>query len=69
MTDEIFPVLDWARLVEEAIARRKAENLTQRTLAKLAGVSAPTVVKFESGNTEIKLTGVLAILRVLGLAL
>jgi transcriptional regulator with XRE-family HTH domain len=60
--------LEWQKLVDEAVERRKAERLTQRTLAALAGVSLPTLVKFEKGVTDIKLTGVLAILKVLGLA-
>lgn len=60
--------LEWQKLVEEAVEKRKAERLTQRTLAALAGVSLPTLVKFEKGVTDIKLTGVLAILKVLGLA-
>jgi transcriptional regulator with XRE-family HTH domain len=60
--------LDWAKLVGQAVARRKEEKLTQRTLAALAGISLPTVVKFEKGSTDIKLTGVLAILKVLGLS-
>lgn len=61
-------ILDWQKIVDEAVARRKTEGLTQRTLAALAGVSLPTLVKFEKGVTDIKLTGVLAILKALGLA-
>lgn len=60
--------IDWQVIVQEAVLRRKKEQLTQRTLAVLAGVSLPTVVKFEKGVTDIKLTGVLAILRVLALS-
>lgn len=59
--------VNWPALVAEAIRRRKAEHLSQRDLAALAGVSLPTVVKFEKGSGEIIVAKALAILRVLGL--
>lgn len=59
--------VNWSALVAEAIRRRKAEHLSQRDLAALAGVSLPTVVKFEKGRGEIIVAKALAILRVLGL--
>ncbi len=59
--------LDWAELVARARAVREREGLTQRTLATLAGVSIPTVVKFEKGSTALRLDRALAILEVLGL--
>jgi transcriptional regulator with XRE-family HTH domain len=59
--------LDWCELVNEAIRRRRAEGLTQRALAALAGVSAPTVNAFERGDTRLRLEKVIAILEVLGL--
>ncbi|MGJ3263750.1 MAG: helix-turn-helix domain-containing protein [Salinarimonas sp.] len=62
------PELDWPALVEEAVRRRRQEGLTQRDLAALAGVSAPTVVAFEKGQTSLRLDSALAILRVVGLA-
>lgn len=60
-------IVNWSELVAEAIRRRKAERLSQRDLAALAGVSLPTVVKFEKGSGEIIVAKVLAILKVLGL--
>lgn len=59
--------LNWPGLVAEAIQRRKAEGLSQRDMAALAGVTQPTVVKFESGSTRIKLDSAMAILNVVGL--
>lgn len=61
-------IVNWSELVAEAIRRRKAERLSQRDLAALAGVSLPTVVKFEKGSGEIIVAKVLAILKVLGLS-
>lgn len=60
--------LNWDALVAEAVARRKAEGLTQADLAALAGVSKPTVVKFEKRGRGITLANAEAILDVLGLA-
>jgi transcriptional regulator with XRE-family HTH domain len=60
-------LLNWPTLVEEAIRRRKAEGLSQRALAALAGVSVPTVNAFEKGSTKLRFDGVVAILSVLGL--
>ncbi len=60
-------MLNWEKLVREAIAVRKQEGLSQRDLAALAGVTQPTIVKFEKGSTSIRLNIALAILRALGL--
>ena len=60
--------LDWRALVAEAVRRRKAEGLTQKALAALAEVSAPTVIAFERGETSLRLDKALDILRVVGLA-
>jgi transcriptional regulator with XRE-family HTH domain len=60
--------LDWAAVVRRARERRVAEGLSQRDLAALAGVSVPTVVKLEKGDTSIRLDVALAILATLGLA-
>ncbi|NGZ95631.1 MAG: hypothetical protein CV089_05790 [Nitrospira sp. WS110] len=60
--------LDWPGLVEEAIRRRKAQQLSQKTLAVLAGVSGPTVNAFEQQKTTLTLDSALKILRCLGLA-
>ncbi len=61
-------MLNWRRLVIEAREIRRREKLSQRDLAALAGVSQPTVVKFEKGLTSIHVTSALAILVALGLA-
>ncbi len=58
---------DWNRIVYEAVKVRKAERLTQRDLASLAGVSLPTIVKFEKKNRSIQLEKAEQILRALGL--
>lgn len=59
--------INWPAIVEEVKQRRKAQRLTQARLAELAGVSTPTVSRFESGETEIRLPTVLSILGVLGM--
>ena len=61
-------VLNWRSLVARALEVRREEGLTQRELAALAGVTQPTVVKFEKGSTSIRVDSVLAILHALGLA-
>ena len=61
-------MLIWRSVVEEAIKVRKDEGLTQRDLAALAGVTQPTIVKFEKGSTMIRVESALAILGALGLA-
>jgi transcriptional regulator with XRE-family HTH domain len=66
MTD--LPI-DWRAVVNEAIRRRKEEGLSQRDLAALAGVSAPTVNAFEKGQINLRLDRVAAILDSLGLFL
>lgn len=64
--DGVSP-LDWPALVAEAKRRRKAEGLTQRAHAELAGVSVPTMVAFDRADTGLSLTKALAILDVVGL--
>lgn len=59
--------LDWRALVDEATHRRKAEGLTQKDLAALAGVSPPTVIAFERGEINLRLERVFAILDAVGL--
>jgi len=59
--------LNWSALVEEAIKRRKANRLTQKQLAVLAGVSGPTVTRFERQQQNITLQSAFAILKMLGL--
>jgi transcriptional regulator with XRE-family HTH domain len=59
--------INWPALVEEAVRRRRQLNLTQKQLATLAKVSAPTISRFEQNAKDIQLSTVLAILEVLGM--
>jgi transcriptional regulator with XRE-family HTH domain len=59
--------IDWRAVVDEAKERRKQEGLSQRDLAALAGVSAPTVNSFERGEINLRLDKVVAILESLNL--
>ena len=59
--------INWRDVVDEAIRRRKADGLTQRSLAALAGVSLPTVNAFEQGEINLRFERVIAILETLGL--
>jgi transcriptional regulator with XRE-family HTH domain len=60
--------LNWPAFVEEAIKRRKEQRLTQAQLAVLAGVSKPTLNRFEQGELNIRLDLVVRILNMLGMA-
>ncbi len=59
--------LNWQLLVEEAVRRRKEQRLTQEQLAILAGVSKPTLNRFEQGAMTISVDRAVKILRMLGL--
>jgi len=59
--------LNWSDLVDEAIKRRKQQNLTQKQLAILVGISGPTINSFEQGKTSVTLESCFKILRFLGL--
>ncbi|MBM3569456.1 MAG: helix-turn-helix transcriptional regulator [Alphaproteobacteria bacterium] len=59
--------LDWKAMVAEALRRRKADRLTQRRHAALAGVSIPTMIAFERGESSLSLGKAFDILRVVGL--
>jgi transcriptional regulator with XRE-family HTH domain len=59
--------LNWQALVDEALRRRKAEKLTQREHAALAGVSIPTIVGFDRGERTLSLAKAFDILQVVGL--
>lgn len=59
--------LDWQGIVEECRRRRKAEGMTQREHAALAGVSVPTISAFERGERTLTLAKAFDILRVVGL--
>lgn len=60
--------LNWPKLVEEAVKRRKEQHLSQEKMALLIGVSKPTLNSFEQGKTNITLKNCLKILHSLGLA-
>ena len=62
-----FHPLSWPAIVREAIRRRRSEKLSQRALAAIAGVTHPTVVAFEKGETSLKVKTALAILNALGM--
>ncbi len=59
--------INWPATVEEAKQRRKSQKLTQQRLATLAGVSTPTISRFESDGKDIQLSSALNILGVLGM--
>lgn len=59
--------LNWHLLVEEAIKRRKEQNISQRRLAAIAGVSQPTISRFEQQREDIQLSSAFKILEALGL--
>ncbi len=59
--------LNWKSVVAEAMRRRRAEKLTQKEHAALAGVSIPTIVAFDRGEETLTLAKVFDILRVVGL--
>ncbi len=59
--------IDWREVLDEARNRRIDEGLSQRALAELAGVSAPTVNSFEQGEIRINFASVVAILDALGM--
>ena len=58
--------LDWPEIVKAAKRQRREMKLTQRRLAAVAGVSLPTVVKFEAGQ-DVRLSSALAILKLLNM--
>lgn len=59
--------LDWPALVKEAISRRKTTRLTQKQFAVIAGVSGPTVTRFERQDKNITMESAFKILAALGL--
>lgn len=59
--------LNWHLLVEEAIKRRKEQKISQRRLAAIAGISQPTISRFEQRREDIQLSSAIKILDVLGL--
>ena len=59
--------LNWRLLVEEAVKRRKEQKISQRRLAVIAGISQPTISRFEQQRDDIQLSSAMKILDVLGL--
>lgn len=59
--------INWGLLVEESVRRRKERKISQRRLAAIAGVSQPTVSRFERRKQDIQLSSAMKILGVLGL--
>src|SRR3990167_10313372 len=59
--------INWPAIIEEAKQRRKSQRLTQSRLAEMAGVSTPTISRFENGEKDIQLSTVISILTVLGM--
>src|SRR5580704_3009900 len=59
--------INWTDIVCEAKQRRLSQKLTQKKLAKLAGVSTPTLSRFENDEKDIQLSSALRILGMLGL--
>ena len=59
--------MDYQKISEKIKDRRKSLNITQPTLAALAGVGLNTLVAIERGNGNPKLLTILAILDTLGL--
>lgn len=66
--DDVLTLPSLAGLAAMVRARRRAEGLTQKSLADLAGVSHVTVVALERGGGNLRLENAWKILTVLGLA-
>lgn len=60
-------MMDYQKIGEIIKDRRKSLNITQPTLAALAGVGLNTLVAVERGNGNPKLQTILTILDTLGL--
>lgn len=59
--------INWQGISAEVKYQRKKRHITQKHLALMAQVSAPTISKIENGSEDIELSSVLHILQVLGL--
>ena len=59
--------MEYQKIGEIIKERRKALNITQPTLAALAGVGLNTLVAVERGNGNPKIQTILAILDTIGL--
>ncbi|MBD5209969.1 MAG: helix-turn-helix transcriptional regulator [Barnesiella sp.] len=61
--------MNYQKIGETIKERRKSLNITQPTLASLAGVGLNTLVAIERGNGNAKIHTIIAILDTLGLKL
>jgi transcriptional regulator with XRE-family HTH domain len=59
--------LNWQSIVKEAVKRRKEQRLTQEELAIMAGISKPTLNRFEQGDITISIGNAIKILHILSL--
>ncbi len=59
--------MNYSKIGETIKDRRKSLNITQPTLALLAGVGLNTLVAIERGNGNAKIQTILAVLDTLGL--
>ncbi len=61
--------MDYSKIGEIIRDRRKSLNITQPTLASLAGVGLNTLVAIERGNGNAKIQTIMAILDTIGLTI
>ena len=59
--------MDYQEIGKTIKSRRKSLNITQPTLASLAGVGLNTLVAIERGNGHAKIQTIMSILDTLGL--
>lgn len=59
----------WSKLVAKVKTKRKAEDITQKNLSAITGISFQTISRFEQADQNIQLTTVLGICDSLGLEL
>ncbi len=59
--------MDYQEIGKTIKSRRKSLNITQPTLASLAGVGLNTLVAIERGNGNAKIQTIMSILDTLGL--
>lgn len=51
----------WSRVVAKVKAKRRAENITQKDLSAITGISSQTISRFEQADENIQLTTVFGI--------
>ena len=61
--------LQLIEMIGESIkGRRRLKNMSQNDLAERSGVSSPSISRLETGKGNISSTGLLSILKALGMA-